>query len=230
MGLIVMVDGCCSSGRAVCVCGAVISLIVMVEMNEDAPIDALPCGFEGYSFREYAGVKPPFPIYKTKYDFPGEQIYNPPFGLSSGGDDALLSSGDNVRRTYLGIGDFYGYDVDFYTYKGKVMPSSFCTAIEGNEWSFKTKGFHMDINASAITISNAYVSSGTPAYYVGVAEFTSDPESETNPYYRLFARKFSLLCKGGFDGWDIYREYRTNADRFILGRSGYLKPKVSIWI
>jgi len=199
------------------------SKFVMVEMNEDAPIDALPCGFEGYSFREYAGVKPPFPIYKTKYDFPGEQIYNPPFGLSSGGDDALLSSGDNVRRTYLGIGDFYGYDVDFYTYKGKVIPSSFCTAIEGNEWSFKTKGFHMDINASAITISNAYVSSGTPAYYVGVAEFTSDPESETNPYYRLFARKFSLLCKGGFDGWDIYREYRTNADRFILGRSGYLK-------
>ena len=199
------------------------SKFVMIEMNEDAPIDALPCGFEGYSFREYAGVKPPFPIYKTKYDFPGEQIYNPPFGLSTGGDDALLSSGDNVRRTYLGIGDFYGYDVDFYTYKGKRMPSSFCTAVEGDEWAYKTKGFHMDINASSITISNSYTTSGTPAYFVGAAEFTSDPDTETNPYYRLFARKFSLLCKGGFDGWDIYREYRTNADRFILGRNGYLK-------
>jgi phage tail sheath protein FI len=27
---------------------------------------------------------------------------------------------------------------------------------------------------------------------------------------------------GGFDGWDIYREFRTNQDRFQLGSSGYL--------
>jgi hypothetical protein len=26
---------------------------------------------------------------------------------------------------------------------------------------------------------------------------------------------------GGFDGWDIYREYRTNEDRFKLGSAGY---------
>jgi hypothetical protein len=27
---------------------------------------------------------------------------------------------------------------------------------------------------------------------------------------------------GGFDGWDIYREYRTNGDRYVLGRNGFL--------
>jgi hypothetical protein len=199
------------------------SKFVMLEMNEDAPIDALPCGFEGYTFREYAGSKPPFPVYKTKYDFPGEQIYNPPFGLSSGADDALLSSGDNVRRTYLGIGDFYGYDIDFYTYKGKRIPSSPCTATVGDDWAYKTKGFHMDINASGITISNGFASSGTTAFFVGAASFTNDPDNESNPYFRIFARKFSLLCKGGFDGWDIYRENRTNKDTFVLGRSGYLR-------
>jgi hypothetical protein len=199
------------------------SKYVMLVMNEDAPIDALPCGFEGYSFREYAGVKPPFPVYKTKYDFPGEVVYNPPFGLSSGADDIIRSAGDNVRRTYLGISDTIGYDVDFYAYKGKQLPLSVCTDTTGDNWAYKTRGFHMDINASSITISNSFTTSGTPAFYVGSAEFTSDPTSETNPYYRLFARKFSLLCSGGFDGWDIYREYRTNADRFILGRTGYLK-------
>ena len=198
------------------------SKFVMVEINEDAPIDALPCGFEGYSFREYSGAKPPFPIYKTKYNVPGEQIYNPPFGLAGGGDDALNSSGDNVRRTYLGIGDFYGYDIDFYTYKGKRMPSSFCTAVVGDEWAYKTRGFHMDKNASGITISSGFASSGTPAFYVGAAEFTSDPDVDTNPYFRIFARKFSLLCKGGFDGWDIYRENRTNRDNFVIGRRGFL--------
>jgi hypothetical protein len=54
------------------------SKYIMVEINEDAPVDALPCGFLGFNFREYAGVRPPFPIIKAKYDFPGEIVYNPP--------------------------------------------------------------------------------------------------------------------------------------------------------
>ena len=199
------------------------SKYIMLEINEDAPVDALPCGFQGFQFREYAGVRPPFPIYKTKYDYPGEVVYNPPFGLASGADDSIRSGGDNVRRTYLGISDTVGFDVDFYTYKGKQLPLDVCTDVSGDDWFYKTRGYHMDINASGITISNTFATSGTPAYYVGSAEFTSDPDNESNPYYRLYARKFSLLCQGGFDGWDIYRESRTNGDQFVLGRRGYLK-------
>jgi len=194
----------------------------MIEINEDAPIDALPCGFLGFNFREYAGVRPPFPIIKSKYDFPGEVIYNPPFGLSSGADDATRSNGDNVRRTYLGISDTIGIDVDYYLYKGKQLPLDICNDSTGEDWAFRSKGFHMDKNASGITIPNAFVTSGTPAFVCGDAPFTQDPDDETNPYYRLYARKFSLLVQGGFDGWDIYREYRTNQDRFKLGRTGYL--------
>ena len=199
------------------------SKFIMVEINEDAPVDALPCGFQGYTFREYAGVRPPFPIYKTKYDFPGEVVYNPPFGLSSGADDIVRSAGDNVRRTYLGISDTVGFDIDFYTYKGKQLPLDICTDVSGDDWFYKTRGFHMDVNASGITIGNGYVTSGTPAYYVGSASFDTDPQDSSNPYYRLFARKFSFLCSGGFDGWDIYREYRTNGDKFALGQPGYRK-------
>ena len=33
------------------------SKFIMIEMDEDAPVDALPCGFEGYDFREYSGAK-----------------------------------------------------------------------------------------------------------------------------------------------------------------------------
>lgn len=198
------------------------SKYIMIEINEDAPIDALPCGFEGFNFREYAGVRPPFPIFKTKYDFPGEVIFNPPFGLASGADDIIRSAGDNIRRTYLGISDTIGIDVDYYLYKGKQLPLDICTDSTGEDWAFRSRGFHMDINASAITIPHSYVTSGTPAFYVGNASFTSDPDDETSPYYRLFSRKFTLLCQGGFDGWDIYREHRTNQDRFRLGRSGYL--------
>jgi hypothetical protein len=199
------------------------SKFVMLVINEDAPIDALPCGFQGYQFREYAGAKSPFPIYKTKYDQPGEIIYNPPFGLTTGGDDIIRSSGDKVQRTYLGISDTVGYDVDFFSYKGKRIPANPCTDTTGDDWFYKTKGFHMDINAGSITIGNSFFTSGTPAYFVGNTTFTSDPTLETDPYYRLNSRKFSLLCAGGFDGWDIYREYRTNGDRYRIGGQLFLK-------
>jgi hypothetical protein len=198
------------------------SKYIMLEMNEDAPVDALPCGFEGYMFREYAGVKSPFPIFKTKYDFPGEIIFNPPFGLTSGADDISRSAGDNVRRTYLGMSDTIGYDIDFFGYKGKQNPTDPCDGV-GTNWSFKSQGFHMDKNASGITISNFFATSGTSAFQVGSAEFISDPDDNTNPYFRLFARKFTLFCQGGFDGWDIYRERRSNGDEFRLGGQGFLR-------
>ena len=197
------------------------SKYIMVEINEDAPVDAIPCGFQGYTFREYPAGKSPFPIYKTKYFLPGEQVLNPPFGTSTGQDDAFVSGGDNIRRTYLGLGSYWGYDGDFFQYKGKVKPFDLCNG-EGTEWNFRTKGFHMDQFASGITISSSFASSGTPAYEVGSASFSSEPDNPEDPYYRLNARKFTLLVYGGFDGWDIYREFRTNADKYALGRSGFL--------
>jgi hypothetical protein len=202
------------------------SKYIMVEMNEDAPIDSIPCGFQGYEFREYPGSKSPFPVYKTKYFLPGETVFNPPFGLTSGGDDSYISPGDNVRRTYLGLGSYWGYDTDFFQYKGKRKPLNLCTD-EGFEWSFKTKGFHMDQLASGITISSGFASSGTPAYEVGDTTFSSEPTNPENPYYRLNSRKFTVMVYGGFDGWDIYREFRTNADKYTLGRTGFLNGACS---
>ena len=197
------------------------SKYIMIEINEDAPNDSLPCGFDGYNFRQYDGVKSPFPIIKTKYFFPGEVFFNPPFGFANGNDDSTTEPGDNIRRTYLGISNSFGYDSSYYEYKGKRNPSSSCD-IDGVEWSYLSKGFHMDKNASGITISNGFSTSGTPRFYVGDASFSSEPTDTVNPYYRLYARKFTLLVQGGFDGWDIYREYRTNKDEFVLGKSGFL--------
>ena len=191
------------------------STYIMVEMNEDAPVDALPCGFEGFNFRTYGSATSPFPVYKTKYDFPGEVIFNPPFAAP------IQSPGDNVRRTYLGISNNNSWDGNYFEYVGKQNPISTCD-LEGGEWNYRSKGFHMDKAASAITISDAFSTSGTPRFDVGDANFSSEPNNPTNPYYRIYSRKFTLLVQGGFDGWDIYREHRTNSDRYVLGRTGYL--------
>jgi len=196
---------------------AVRSKYVMLEISSEAPVDALPCGFEGYLMRNYYGAVTPFPIYKTKYDITGEVIYQPPFS------SVQRSSGDKINRTFLGLSDTIGYDPEYYNYKGKQNPNNIATATSSSDWDFLSKGFHMDSGATAVTISSAYSTSGTSAFEVGDTSFTSDPTDPTNPYYRIQARKFTLFARGGFDGWDIYRKYRTNGDNYVLGGSGYLK-------
>jgi len=195
------------------------SKYVMLEMSDEAPTDALPCGFDGYISREYANATPPFMVYKTQYLKAGDVIYNPPFGSSSGGDNAVISNGENPRRAYLGISNITGIDYDFFEYKGKQIPANLGTDTSGIGWGYKTKGFHMDSGATIVTM--VVNSATTSAFVVGAGAFRSEPESTDNPYYKLNTRKFTLYPYGGFDGWDIYREYRTNGDSFALGQSGF---------
>jgi hypothetical protein len=161
----------------------------------------------------------------VKYNYPGEVIYNPPFGTTTGGSNAVESGGDIVRRTYLGFSTTqYGVDESFFSYKGKQNPPSglWATATDSIKWNVLSKGFHMDSGATVVNIGNTSVDSGTTAFECGVADFRFDPQTQENPYYFIYARKYTVCFAGGFDGWDIYREFRTNQDRFQLGDSGYL--------
>jgi hypothetical protein len=72
----------------------------------------------------------------------------------------------------------------------------------------------MDSGATVVTMGTHYVTSGRQQFVCGVADFTDDPSTQENPYYFLYSRKFTFCFQGGFDGWDIYREFRTNQDRF----------------
>jgi hypothetical protein len=207
---------------------AINSKYIMLDLNPDAPADALPCGFEGYLVRTYNNSLTPvrpeiYPIYKTKYYYPGETIFNPPFGTSSGSDDATISNGENIRRAYLGFSNTVGWDNDFFDYKGKQTPTGWtCTEQTYSNWSKLTKGFHMDSGATVVLIDSAYSTSGTPAFEVGSTSFRNDPTDPNNAYYRTYSRKFTVLAYGGFDGWDIYRENRTNNDDYQLGKARYL--------
>lgn len=198
---------------------ALISRYVMVEMAESAPIDAIPCGFNGYTQREYGSSSnyAPYIIYKTKYFYPQEPIFNPPFA------GTIDSPGDVIRRSYLGFSSYFGIDDSFLQYLGQQNPQiDWADTSESIPWNGLTKGFHMDSGATVVTIGNVYTTSGEPAYSCGVASFTSDPDTQENPYYFIFARKYTVCFAGGFDGWDIYNEHRTNEDRFQIGASGYL--------
>jgi hypothetical protein len=204
---------------------ALLSKYVMLEMADNAPVDSIPCGFYGYIQRQYGSMNnpAPYPKYKTKYFYPGEVIADPPFGSPYGGTNAVESPGNIVRRAYLGFSTEYGIDESFLDYKGKQNPQqAWATATDSIAWNVLSKGFHMDSGATVVTIGNYYDTSGETAFECGVADFRTDPATQDNPYYFIYSRKYTVCFAGGFDGWDIYREYRTNEDRFQLGASGYL--------
>jgi hypothetical protein len=202
---------------------ALISKYIMIELAADFPTDSLPCGFYGYIQRNYDNQNSPYLKLKTKYYYNGEVISDPPFNSPYGGTNAVKSSGNIVRRTYLGFSSLEnGVDESFLSYKGKQNPSEFETATESASWNVLSKGFHMDSGATIVTIGNAYVTSGQSAFECGVADFRIDPDSQENPYYYIYSRKYTVCFAGGFDGWDIYSESRTNTDRFELGGLGYL--------
>jgi hypothetical protein len=203
---------------------ALISRYVMIELADEAPIDAIPCGFYGYTQREYESTAniSPVPKFKTKYYYPGEVVFNPPFGSTT---NATESAGDIVRRAYLGFSSQFGIDDAFLQYKGKQNPPNWVSSalpVAGEAWNYLSKGFHMDSGATVVTIANSYQTSGQTAFECGVADFRFDPETQENPYYFIYSRKYTICFAGGFDGWDVYREFRTNQDRFQLGATGYL--------
>ena len=177
------------------------SVYVLVDIDDTSDTsDAFPAGFIGYPIRNYQSnsnstVVNPDLIYKQTY-----------------------GTFDNKRKYYLGISETVGIDSDFFDYKGVPQTTN------PNIWTGMTNGFHMDVNASAVTIDNVTVvinSTGgtyspTFKFDTGDWEFTTTAGLNGGPYEKIYARKFTFVPYGGFDGWDIYRTRRSNTDRFII--------------
>ena len=178
------------------------SKYIMIEFAADAPSTAVPAGFMGYTIRTYgSGTSNPKIQYKTKYFTAGETITNPPAGISP-----VISSGDNIRKSFLGISNsnFWSYDSDFFQYKGNVASTT------------TTNGFHMDSGATSVSVNGV-----AATFDVGVAPFQTEAGTTGTAYSSLLSRKFTVAPYGGYDGWDIYRAYRTNGDSYRIGQTTY---------
>lgn len=99
---------------------------------------------------------------------------------------------ENKRRKYLGFSN--DFDADILKYKGEDNISY-------------TKGFHLDTEANATLFA------------VGAFSFKNETELTGTTYESPSARKFTVLPAGGFDGWDIYRESRTNTDKYSVAKA-----------
>lgn len=178
------------------------SEFIMIEINENANQDSFPAGFEGYLQRNWAtsattsgnaGVAPRI-FYKTSYGT-DERLSQTFLGVSENGYD-----GQSLTATR--------FDQDQFDYKGKIGIS--------NESAVKSKGFHMDSGATEnYTDGEVFIGE----FEVGEGRFrtASDVVSDGTPYSEAFARKFTLVPAGGFDGWDVHRNERSHTDLYRKG-------------
>ena len=185
------------------------SKYVVVRIAEEDGIEScVPCGHLGY------------PMPKYGCDSVLEMAYNRFF------DDSV-----KPRRQYFGLNSNI-LDVDILNYKGVDAYDN----LNGNaKPELLTNGFHLDAILDKEVIQTG--SLGT-VYVDGVTGFnftTVSPVQNTEAYSKLpriysegymsdtiYAdknlRKFTVYPFGGFDGWDIYRDQRTNTDDFKASR------------
>jgi hypothetical protein len=170
------------------------SKYILVEMSDNTELyKSVPAGFLGYPIPNYSGSGVCM-TYNTKFD-PTKK----------------------VRKQYFGISDISRIDVDMLSYKGRLIYDG----LEDN--TFARNGFHMD----------SAIDSATTCYVDGVGDYkfttvsrdkvtshTSIPRLinanyiNNTLYSDIKTRKFTVCFYGGFDGWDVNRENRTNTDDY----------------
>lgn len=109
------------------------------------------------------------------------------------------TNGDKIRKVSLGLSSQIGFDKDLLKWKGQNANDS-------------TYGFHLSVNApNTIFKTTPYDLEGNDK---GVLE-------------TIGARKFTFAVFGGRDGWDIYRNVRTNGDAYIFNKNTYNQGSIS---
>lgn len=195
------------------------SKYITVEVNETTAAKmSVPSGFMGYPIPKYEGT----PISGgtlTNVKFPALK-YNRYF------DEDIKN-----RKQYFGLSSWVGVDIDAFTFKG--------TKAYIDTPEFVSHGFHLD---SRLDYTNGGVTSGNVTVdgeegYIFDAVSTnartqilSNPpiiDKEDNMYGSIYEylnlRKFTVYFYGGFDGWDVYRDQRTNTDGYKMTQyRGYI--------
>jgi len=159
----------------------------------------VPAGFLGYPMRQWE-----------------DSIKNPAMGYNVNVEDDI-----KPKKQYFGFSNLMGVDVDLFNYKGKNAYDNIKSLSDG---------FHLDARISAydeikvmvddaddyhfITVSPNNILSATYGQKMEMPKIGTEEEMRGTIYEDVNLRKFTVCFYGGFDGWDPYRDERTNGDKF----------------
>ena len=195
------------------------SKYITVEVNDStAARMSVPAGFLGYPIPKYDGL-PISGAANSNVSFP-TLAYNRYF-------DPDIKN----RKQYFGLSSWKGVDIDNFTFKGNK------TYIDLPE--FKTPGFHLDSRLDYVNgglASDNITVDGESGYTFECVSTDSRTSTLSEPpiigteeemygsiYEYVNLRKFTVYFYGGFDGWDDYRDERTNGDEYKMSQyKGYI--------
>ena len=168
------------------------SKYILVEMADGEDLsNSVPAGFLGYTMPQYVEDKVLDIAYNTEFK---PEI--------------------KAKKQYFGFSDISGIDSDVFAYKGRFFY---------DKKEHTTKGFHMDSSIDSATTVWIDGVSGYSFISVSAKKVTADPYTPriinadyiNNTIYKdIKVRKFTVCFFGGFDGWDIHRDVRTNGDAY----------------
>ena len=186
------------------------SKYIIAEIIEtDMTKTCVPAGFLGYPVREYG-----------KYA-EGVDLVAPTFTYNRYYNEDIKE-----KRQYFGLSDITGIDIDMLGYKGK-------NAYTEEYTHGYTHAFHLDSTLNPTILGSLVGVKVTVDGDPSTADIVWDAVSPNNVTDRGLPpiigseqdmegtiyedgklRKFTVCFYGGFDGWDVYRNSRTNTDEF----------------
>lgn len=221
------------------------SKYVTVEVNETAKTKvSVPAGFLGYPVRYYDGYA--ITGTGTGADFVEKQVsvHKPYLQYNTDVRDDL-----RINKQYFGMSDLVGIDADLLKYKGVEayadIPGSLTPCFHLDSRIFEgmpdeegrvknplnpdgeTNPFSQKVTVDGITgYQWVTVGAGNTLDLFGIQPRFGEEETMVNTIYEdKRARKFTLCFYGGWDGWDYYRQSRSNSDDFVYRKyRGYVDP------
>ena len=207
------------------------SKYVTVEVNEtDKTKVSIPAGFLGYPVRYYDGYA--ITGTGTGADFVETQVdvYKPYLQYNTDVRDDL-----RINKQYFGMSDLVGIDSDLLKYKGVEayadIPGSLTPCFHLDSRIFEgipntdgrvTNPLGGDAEPQKVSVDGitgyqwVTVGAGNTLDLFGIQPRFGEEETMINTIYEdKRARKFTLCFYGGWDGWDYYRQSRSNSDDFI---------------
>ena len=176
--------------------------ITVEVIANDMTESCIPAGFLGYPVRDW-----------------GNNYQNPEMGYNT-----MVIDDIKPKKQYFGFSNIVGVDVDLFNYKGKNAYDNINSL---------SNGFHLDARIEAmlnegegkfiIKVDDATgytfttvspVNTVSKASNQQMPKIGSEQEMRGTIYEDVNLRKFTVCFYGGFDGWDPYRESRTNGDAF----------------
>lgn len=195
------------------------SKYITVEVIEStATRTSVPAGFLGYPIPNYGGL----PITGSKKtgitmpDLKYNRFFNPDV---------------KNRKQYFGLSSWVGVDIDNFTFKGNKAYI--------NDPRFMSHGFHLDSRLDSVNgglASSSYTVDSVSGYVFdcvstdsrtsilqGIPMIGTEEEMYGSIYEYVNLRKFTVYFYGAFDGWDDYRDERTNTDEYKMSQyRGYI--------